>query len=148
MIMKKKTLLSRLACLAALACLLLALTACGSKSASGQNGAPDEQTPVTDTENPGEAAGALKTGLEALLGEDYKTYVAETVTMQMDNRMQDMGDVEYYPIRDEAPLTDYVAIDETTSYELDEDGNAVITFPAGTVADESRGDQTFIVPVG
>ena len=66
--------------------------------------------------------------------------------MQMDNRMQDQGTVEYYPIRDEAPLTDYVPMDETTEFEINEEGNVVILLPAGTVADENHGDQTFIVP--
>lgn len=152
--MKKKTFLSRAACLAALACLLLALTACGSKNSSldytsDQGSAVEEQQPSTDAgTTTGETSdGAAETSsLEDLLGADYQNYIVETVTEQMDNRMQDMGDVEYYPIRDEAPLTDYVTIDETTSYEVDEDGNVVILFPAGTVADESHGDQTFIIP--
>lgn len=151
--MKKKTFLSRVACLAALACLLLALTACGSENTttdtSGQDTTVEEQQPSTDAgTTTGETSdGTAETSsLEDLLGADYQNYIVETVTEQMDNRMQDMGDVEYYPIRDEAPLTDYVTIDETTSYEVDEDGNVVILFPAGTVADESHGDQTFIIP--
>ena len=138
--MKKKTLLSRVACLAALACLLLALTACGSRSPSADTAGSD--TPETQADE-----GTQKTGLEALLGADYQKIVVDTVTEQMDNRMQDMGDVEYYPIRDDAPLTNYVTIDNSTSYELDDEGNAVITFPAGTVADESHGDQSFTIPV-
>lgn len=151
--MKKKTFLSRAACLAALACLLLALTACGSKNTttdtSGQDTTVEEQQPSTDAGNTTDETSdgtAESTSLEDLLGADYQNYIVETVTEQMDNRMQDMGDVEYYPIRDEAPLTDYVTIDETTSYEVDADGNVVILFPAGTVADESHGDQTFIIP--
>ena len=143
--MKKKTFLSRVVCLAALACLLLALTACGSRNLPADSGdksvMEDQQTPAEgDTE-------IQKTGLEALLGEDYQKYIVDTITEQMDNRMQDMGDVEYYPIRDDAPLTDYVTIDNSTAYELDDEGNVVITFPAGTVADESHGEQSFIIPV-
>lgn len=138
--MKKKTLLSRMACLAALACLLLALTACGSSNPPADTSDPNAAETPADSD-------VQKTGLEALLGEDYQKIVADTVTEQMDNRMQDMGDVEYYPVRDEAPLTDYVTIDSTTPYELDEEGNAVITFAAGTVADESHGDQSFTIPV-
>lgn len=156
--MKKKTLLSRIACLAALACLLLALAACSSGNntaadTSGQDSTvEDQQSPTdaagTDAENTGdEAADAEKSDLEALLGKDYQNYIVETITMQMDNRMQDMGDVEYFPIRDNAPLTDYVTIDNSTAYELDDEGNVVIAFPAGTVADESHGEQSFIIPV-
>ena len=42
--------------------------------------------------------------------------------MQMENRMDKTPDVVYYPIRDKAPLTDYVAIDETTSFRVEDDG--------------------------
>ena len=138
-----KTAISRAVCLAAAACLLLALTACG-----GQTQPPDESPADPPASSAGEevSTGEGTSSLTDLLGQDYQTYLVETITMQMDNRMQDQGTVEYYPIRDEAPLTDYVPMDETTAFEINEEGNVVILLPAGTVADENHGDQTFIVP--
>ena len=70
----------------------------------------------------------------------------DTITMQMENRMEKTPEVVYFPIEDDKPLTDYAAIDETTSFTVDEEGNIVIHFPAGTVTDESHGEQTFIMP--
>ena len=84
--------------------------------------------------------------LEDLLGEVYVTYVTETITMQMGNRMEKDPEVRYYPIEDNAPLSDYVAIDETTKFDVDEEGNPVIYFPAGTVTDEANGEQSFRIP--
>ena len=74
------------------------------------------------------------------------TYVTETITMQMGNRMEKDPEVRYYPIEDNAPLSDYVAIDETTKFDVDEEGNPVIYFPAGTVTDEANGEQSFRIP--
>ena len=73
-------------------------------------------------------------------------YLTETITMQMGNRMEKNPDVRYYPIEDNAPLSDYVTIDETTEFEIDEEGNPVILFPAGTVTDEAHGEQSFRIP--
>lgn len=84
--------------------------------------------------------------LEALLGEDYVDYLTETITMQMGNRMEKDPEVRYFPIEDNAPLSDYVAIDENTEFEVDDEGNPVILFPAGTVTDEANGPQSFRVP--
>ena len=84
--------------------------------------------------------------LADLLGEDYVTYLTETITMQMGNRMEKDPEVRYYPIEDNAPLSDYVTIDETTKFEVDEEGNPVIFFPAGTVTDEANGEQSFRIP--
>ena len=66
--------------------------------------------------------------------------------MQMENRMDKTPDVRYFPVTDSAPLTDYAAIDETTSFEVDADGNIVIYFPAGTVTSEANGEQSFRIP--
>lgn len=99
-----------------------------------------EQTPPAEQETSEEPT------LEDLLGEDYAAYLTETITMQMGNRMEKDPDVRYYPIEDNAPLTDYVAIDETTAFEVDEEGNPVILFPAGTVTDEANGEQSFRIP--
>lgn len=74
------------------------------------------------------------------------TYVTETITMQMGNCMEKDPEVRYYPIEDNAPLSDYVAIDETTKFDVDEEGNPVIYFPAGTVTDEANGEQSFRIP--
>ncbi len=81
--------------------------------------------------------------LEDLLGEDYVQSLTETITMQMENRMEKNPDVRYYPIADHAPLGNYVTIGEETQFEVDEEGCLVITFPAGTVTDEANGVQEF-----
>lgn len=138
-IMKKNR---SLLCLLTLLCALL-LSACAASAADGET--PDtspqaEQTPPAAQETSEEPT------LEDLLGEDYVSYLTETITMQMGNRMEKDPDVRYYPIEDNAPLTDYVAIDETTAFEVDEEGNPVILFPAGTVTDEANGEQSFRVP--
>lgn len=123
-------------------CALL-LSGCAASAADGQEeSAPpaQEQTPPAAQETSEEPT------LEDLLGEDYVSYLTETITMQMGNRMEKDPDVRYYPIEDSAPLTDYVAIDETTAFQVDEEGNPVILFPAGTVTDEANGEQSFRVP--
>ena len=138
-----KSILFRVLSLAAGACLLLALTACGGQAQSSGGSPADPPAVSAGEEVP---AGEEAPALAELLGQDYQSYLVETITMQMDNRMQDQGDVEFYPIRDQAPLTDYVPMDETTEFEVNADGNVVILLPAGTVADEAHGDQTFIIP--
>ena len=123
-------------------CALL-LSGCAASAADSQEeSAPpaQEQTPPAEQETSEEPT------LEDLLGEDYAAYLTETITMQMGNRMEKDPDVRYYPIEDNAPLTDYVAIDETTAFEVDEEGNPVILFPAGTVTDEANGQQSFRIP--
>lgn len=111
---------------------MLLLSACTAEATDGDPApAAEEQTEPT---------------LEDLLGEDYVSYLTETITMQMGNRMEKDPEVRYYPIEDSAPLTDYVAIDETTAFEVDEEGNPVILFPAGTVTDEANGEQSFRIP--
>lgn len=120
---------------------MLLLTACAAEATGGDPApAAEEQTKQT-----GQAEQAEPT-LEDLLGEDYASYLTETITMQMGNRMEKDPEVRYYPIEDSAPLTDYVAIDETTAFEVDEEGNPVILFPAGTVTDEANGEQSFRIP--
>lgn len=103
--------------------------------------------PVTDAElaaREQEAAGADT--LESLCGVNYRSYIVETITMQMENRMEKDPEVVYFPIREDRPLTDYAAIDETTAFTVDEDGSIVITFPAGTVTDAAHSQQTFRLP--
>ena len=95
-------------------------------------------------EKPAEGYAALT--LEALLGEDYTEYLTETITLQMGNRMDKTPGVVYFPIREKVPLTDYVSIDETTDFTVDEEGHIVILFPAGTVTDEANGEQSFLIP--
>jgi len=120
--------MNRLAPLAALLTLLLALSACG--AAPKEEAAPPEEAAT----------------LEDLYGASYQTYIIDTITMQMGNRMDKDPDVAYFPITDNAPLTDYTAIDETTAFQIDAGGNIVILFPAGTVTDESHGEQSFRIP--
>lgn len=116
---------------------MLLLTACAAAAAAGGQEAVPAEEEQTEQAEP---------TLEDLLGEDYVSYLTETITMQMGNRMEKNPEVRYYPIDDNAPLTDYVAIDETTAFEVDEEGNPVILFPAGTVTDEANGEQSFRIP--
>ena len=120
--------MKRFASLAALLALLLTLAACGA-------------APKAD-ETPAEGSATL----EELCGADYQDYIINTITMQMGNRMDKTPDVVYFPIREKAPLTDYVAIDETTDFTVDEEGYIVILFPAGSVTDEANGEQSFRIP--
>ena len=103
--------------------------------------------PVTDAELAArEQENAGTDTLESLCGVNYRHYIVETITMQMENRMEKSPEVVYFPIQEDRPLTDYVAIDETTAFTLDEDGNIIISFPAGSVTDASNGEQTFRLP--
>ena len=113
-----------------LLCLLLTLTACSSNQNTEDDGSEDA-TPT----------------LEELCGESYQSYLTETITMQMENRMEKTPEVVYYPIDEQAPLEDSVTIDATTEFEVNQDGDIVIYFPAGTVTDEANGEQSFIIPV-
>ncbi len=131
--------------IAILLCMIF-LTACGTAA----QGEEPEQPAATQTEEvpPAEEAPAEQTDptLEDLLGEDYVDYLTETITMQMGNRMEKDPEVRYFPIEDDAPLSDYVTIDETTKFEVDEEGDPVIYFPAGTVTDAANGEQSFRIP--
>ena len=103
--------------------------------------------PMTDAELAAweqEAAGADT--LESLCGVNYPSYIVETITMQMENRMEKTPEVIYFPIQENRPLTDYVPIDETTAFTLDEDGSIVISFPAGSITDAANGEQSFRLP--
>ena len=126
------------------------LTACGSPAAQEEKlAAAVEADAIPEIEeNVPEkpAEGHAELTLEALLGEDYVEYVTETITMQMGNRMDKTPDVRYFPIEEQRPLSDYVSIDEQTKFEVDEKGNPVIFFPAGTVTDAEHGEQSFIIP--
>ena len=106
--------MNRLAPLATLLALLLALSACGA--------APQEEAPPAGDSSPAEEAVTL----EDLYGADYQAYITETIEMQMGNRMDKTPEVTYFPITDKASLTDYVAIDETTAFYVDKDGNIVL----------------------
>lgn len=117
---------------------MLLLSACTAEAA-------DEKSAPAAQEQTQQASQAEPT-LEDLLGEDYISYLTETITMQMGNRMEKDPEVRYFPIEDNAPLDDYVTIDETTEFEVDEEGNPVILFPAGTVTDASHGAQSFRIP--
>ena len=147
--MMKRILITRFPYLAVLFSLLLVLTACSSSADSGPSSAAESPAPA---ETPADSAANLDTPteenatLESLCGVDYQSYLVDTITMQMENRMEKTPEAVYFPIEDDKPLTDYAAIDETTSFTVDEEGNIVIHFPAGTVTDESHGEQTFIMP--
>lgn len=134
--------MKRIYALGTLLCLLLALTGCGASEPSAEQADP----PASEESVSNDADDADVT-LESLCGENYPDYLIETVTMQMENRMEKDPDVAFFPITEHAPLTDYVAIDESTSFEVDEDGNIVLHFPAGSVTDEAHGEQTFMIPV-
>ena len=141
--MMKKTRLQAMALLMLMLCMLF-LTACGASAAGQEETPPQESAAAPETEEPAAEQGDAT--LADLLGEDYVTYLTETITMQMGNRMEKDPEVRYYPIEDNAPLSDYVTIDENTEFGLDEEGNPVIFFPAGTVTDEAHGEQSFRIP--
>ena len=107
-----------------LLCMLL-LTACGASAAESEGTDPEtppqESAAAPETEEP--SAQQEDVTLEELLGED-----------------------RYFPIEDNTPLSDYVTIGGTTKFEVDEEGNPVIYFPAGTVTDEANGEQSFRLP--
>ena len=132
--------------LAALWMCVMLLSACGAAQASQPSPEEDPAPSVQEATTPEDTQSQEEPTLESLLGEDYAHYLTETITMQMGNRMEKNPDVRYYPIEDNAPLSDYVAIDETTEFEVDEEGNPVILFPAGTVTDEAHGEQSFRIP--
>lgn len=106
-------------------------------STSASSAAVSQETASSETE---------AQTLESLLGSDYVDYISETILMNMENRMDLEPEVEYYPVVNDAPLTDYVTIDENLPFEVNEDGDVVITFDAGVVADKSHGEQFFILP--
>lgn len=56
-------------------------------------------------------------------------------------------EVVYYPVADDAPLSDYVTLDEHTEFELSDESTITLTFPAGTVTDEANGPQSFRIPL-
>lgn len=125
-----------------LAALLLLLSACGAEPSQPEGGADVQQPPQAE-----EPAGDAPETLAELCGADYQTYLTDTITMQMGNRMDKDPEVVYFPIAEGAPLTDYAAIDEATEFQVNADGNLVILFPEGTVTDASHGAQSFIVPL-
>lgn len=140
---------SRIAAILVLLLCTLLLTACvaasGAEDMEGaQEALQQEQVPALESEELQQEQGEVT--LEELLGEDYVDYLTETITMQMGNRMIKTPEVRYFPIEDDAPLSDYVTIDETTKFEIDDEGNPVIYFPAGTVTDEANGEQSFRIP--
>ena len=132
--------------LAALWMCVMLLSACGAAQASQPSPEEDPAPSTQETTAPEDTQSQEEPTLESLLRDDYVNYLTETITMQMGNRMEKNPDVRCYPIEDNAPLSDYVTIDETTEFEIDEEGNPVILFPAGTVTDEAHGEQSFRIP--
>ena len=129
--------LHRTASLLLLACLLLTLSACGSSDTPSDVESPDSAPEETQEET-----------LETLCGEDYVTYIVDTITMQMENRMEKTPEVVFFPIEEDAPLTDSVTIDASTPFTLDEeDGSITLTFDAGMVTDAENGAQSFRIPL-
>lgn len=129
--------LYKTASLLLLACLLLTLSACGSSNTPSDAEFPDPAPEETQEET-----------LETLCGEDYVTYIVDTITMQMENRMEKTPEVVFFPIEEDAPLTDYVTIDASTPFTLDEeDGSITLTFDAGMVTDAENGAQSFRIPL-
>ena len=132
--------------LAALWMCVMLLSACGAAQASQPSPEEDPAPSTQETTAPEDTQSQEEPTLESLLGDGSVNYLTETITMEMGNRMEKNPDVRYYPIEDNAPLSDYVTIDETTEFEIDEEGNPVILFPAGTVTDEAHGEQSFRIP--
>lgn len=102
---------------------------------------PEETTMQAVTTSPMETETSAT--LEMLLGEDYVQFLTETITMQMENRMDKNPDVQYYPITDNAPLGNYVTIGEETQFEVDEKGYLAILLPEGSVTSAEYGVQRF-----
>ena len=125
----------------------LLLAGCSASSASSASSTASS-TPASSAAVSQETASSETEAqtLESLLGSDYVDYISETILMNMENRMDLEPEVEYYPVVNDAPLTDYMTIDENLPFEVNEDGDVVITFDAGVVADESHGEQFFILP--
>lgn len=132
------------------ACVLL--SGCATNNSPAQE--PDSDSPAqeqpldpsADSDGSDDTVTAEKT-LEDLCGEDYAQYIEETVLMQMENRMEKDPEVVYYPIADDAPLSDYVTLDEHTEFELSDESTITLSFPAGTVTDEANGPQSFRIPL-
>ena len=81
--------------------------------------------------------------LEALLGGNYVQFLTDTITMQMENRMDKKPEIRYYPVEQQKALGEYVAIGEETQFEVDDEGYLTIIFPAGTVTELAHGEQRF-----
>lgn len=129
------------------------LGACGKRenpAAETESQPPVTSVPPTETEVPQTLPASvpptqMPQTLEDLLGEDYVQFLTDTITMQMENRMEKNPEVRYYPVTEQAPLGDYAAIGETTQFEVDAEDNLVIIFSAGTVAAPEHGEQRFRV---
>ena len=134
--------------LAVLLVLLLSLVFVTAITAYGEETETPQTLPagVEDAQPQGTSDEQTGATLEKLLGEDYVEYVTETITMQMGNRMEKNPEVRYFPIEEKAPLGDYVDIGADTEFTVDEDGNPVIHFPAGTVTEAENGEQSFRIP--
>lgn len=144
--MKKNLLLTVLTLM--LSTLMLASCSTPAAENNGGTAAASQQT-TTETKTPDAQAspdGQKTVTLEELLREEYVDYLTETITMQMGNRMDKDPEIRYFPIAEDAPLSDYVTIDETTKFEVDEEGNLILYFPTGTVCDEANGEQSFRIP--
>lgn len=136
----------QLFCMAAALCLVLSLGACGAPSVQ-------ESLPPASTSSVGsvDSAGSVNSAedtvfLADIYGDDYVSFVTDTLTMQMENRMEKTPERVYFPVQEQKPLSDYVTIDETTEFYVNEDGNTVVVLPAGSVTDADAGIQEFIVP--
>ena len=132
------------------ACVLL--SGCGTNNSPAQE--PDSDSPAqeqpldpSDSSDASDDSDSAEKTLEDLCGEDYVQYIGETVLMQMENRMEKNPEVVYYPVADDAPLSDYVTLDEHTEFELSDESTITLSFPAGTVTDEANGPQSFRIPL-
>lgn len=132
------------------ACVLL--SSCGTNNSTAQepnSDSPAQEQPLdpSDSSDASDDSDSAEKTLEDLCGEDYAQYIEETVLMQMENRMEKDPEVVYYPIADDAPLSDYVTLDEHTEFELSDESTITLSFPAGTVTDEANGPQSFRIPL-
>ena len=132
------------------ACVLL--SGCGTNYSPAQepnSDSPAQEQPLdpSDSSDASDDSDSAEKTLEDLCGEDYAQYIEETVLMQMENRMEKNPEVVYYPIADDAPLSDYVTLDEHTEFELSDESTITLSFPVGTVTDEANGPQSFRIPL-
>ena len=119
---------------------LLLLAACATAFSGSTS---QSASPPTSLQGNGSSEPAT---LAELYGDDYAEFVKDTIEMQMGNRMEKNPDIKYLPITEEKSLTEYISIDDTTEFYLNDDGNPVIVLPAGSVTSETFGAQEFILP--
>lgn len=84
--------------------------------------------------------------LEDVLGEDYVSVANEQILAQMKQRMAE-EELVYWGLDDkeEYDMEGFTTVDENTTFYLNEEGKAVITFPKYSIGPGSIGVQEFVI---